>query len=194
MGSTKLLDKVWGLNGDRQTLGCDAYISHYVNLLQVNDPVVTRLNGFDECSKVVELINLVRNNASSTLKEIIHAIQKASRKWCGTTFDEAAARSALELAIRLWLFSGLPLEDLSQTLSEASKQRYSITPAQSAAPDAVPKMLSTDFSAKSLTRKGGFYLVWTSDLADHLTFASKNQLRVFRHAQVLRKYQHGKER
>jgi len=34
--------------------------------------------------------------------------------------------------------------------------------------------LSRDFSAKSLTRKGGFYLVYTSDMQDHLTFASKN--------------------
>lgn len=190
-----LLEKVWGLNGDRR-LGNDAYISHYLNLLQVHDLLVTRLNDFDEYSKVVELIDLVRNNVNLTLSEIINAIQKASRKWCSTAFDDAAARSALELAIRLWLFRIPSLEDLSWTLSEVLKQHHPSKPVPSWSPAqyADVQMLSADFSAKSLTRKGGFYMVWTSDLADHLTFASKNQLRVFRHAQVLRTYQYGIER
>jgi hypothetical protein len=47
---------------------------------------------------------------------------------------------------------------------------------------------ATNFTANNLARKGGIGLVWTSYLGEHLTFVGKAQLRIFRHASVLRQY------
>jgi hypothetical protein len=101
---------------------------------------------------------------------------------------EASARKVVNLAIHLWLFTKPETFLWSQDLKDVVRQNLPScnTPQIPAAEGA--QSLSSDFSAKNLTRKGGIRMVWTSYLGEHLTFVGKDQLRVFRHASVLREY------
>jgi hypothetical protein len=191
-----LLRELWGLSSTDITLGRvrpEPYINHYQIVLEVDNLPATRLYGVNDPKKVAEIVITVKAHISSTIATAIDAIKDNDSIWANVLVDEAAATSALELACKLWLFSKPSLDDASCTIIEANKRVFASAPSGTPSLPTV-KVLSSDFSAKSLTRKGGFYLVWTSDLSDHLTFAARDQLRVFRHAHSLQRYRHGSER
>lgn len=189
----ELLTKMWGLDVNRGRVWSEAYADHYHDTIQANNLLAQTPSPFDRCTEVIELVNLVKCKCLLSIADVTLAVQQACSGWMTTAIDGEAAHCALKLALKLWLFSEPSLNDPSQMLIHANRKHYE--PGRTSQnPLAVDiKSLSTDFSAKSLTRKGGFYLVWTSDLSQHLTFASKDQIRVFRHARILEQYQRGLE-
>ena len=191
------LERVWSLRAKDIELGRvrpEPYADHYLNILEVDNLLATRLHGINESWKVADVVDVVKSNVSSDIVTTVNAIKSSKSIWASTPANDAAARSALELACKLWLFSKPSLEDHSRTLIDANKALFSASTKGNNATFSDLESLSADFSAKNLERKGGFYLVWTSNLSEHLTFASKDQLRVFRHAHALRKYQDGLEK
>src|ERR1700739_2465788 len=79
--SKLLVEKVWGLDAGQDRVLADAYINHYINLLRVDNLLVTRLHGVDEWNKVVEIIELVKANALLEVTAVISAIKQASLLW-----------------------------------------------------------------------------------------------------------------
>lgn len=190
----ELLEKVWGLSsypGRTVDARLDAYLNHYNNLA----PLASTLDAFDDRNHVIEVIAVARSRSSESINTIIDAVKQASLSWGNSMFNDTEALEALRFALKLWLFSSPVLEQPTLTLAECNKSLHTCATRGSPQGHAQQNgLLAADFSAKSLTRKGGFYLIWTSELSEHLTFASKDQLRVFRHAQVLLQYQRQVER
>lgn len=197
--SSEVLAKVWGLRGYQELAGTRpyVYVDHYNNLASIALP----LNIFNNYKHSLELVDTVRNDTSAKISDLIKSVQRASSSWARTAFDHTEAVRALQFATGLWLFCSPDLSNSSSTLAEATKTHLEKSFSSSSTHTSVPAtgavastgLLSSDFSANSLTRKGGFYLIWTSDLAEHLTFVSKDQLRIFRHALILQKYQREQE-
>ena len=172
---------IWSLNGSRDDNRADAYLKHYLHLRGAG-VLQTPFLALQDSADVVALIETVRkyvqenirnHGQTPTLADLSGAIQTQAPTWLRDRSDEAV-RSALCLAVRLWLFTSPPLCDASASLGDANSQYILQQLRLPSGHSGSDGRLSRDFSAKSLTRKGGFYLVYTSDMQDHLTFASKN--------------------
>lgn len=165
---------------------------------------------------IVDLVKLVKCSQDKTIKQIEDEIRNAKFHWMNAGAADESIRNVLDFAIRLWLFVEPHLSDESLTLPEVverclpkrfqlgRRQRKSnkFTPVctttgpisglgskkQPSKYDGSPAYLPTDFSEKSLTRKGGIRLEWTSYLSDHLSLVGKSRLRVFRHASAVQKH------
>jgi hypothetical protein len=185
--SRALLLGVWGL-----TFGCDvhhstAYTDHCRNLLSL-------LEGHSSSqvdrNDIIDLVELVSANQDKPVVQIRDEIRAPDLKWMVSPADDDSTLAALDFAIRLWLFIKPVLEDGTRTLCQVVTAEL---------PERTARRhyyghLSRDFCAKSLTRKGGIKIEWTSYLSDHLTFVGKARLRVFRHVSALQKYSQSKER
>jgi hypothetical protein len=186
--------RIWGL--DLSSPSAAAYIDHYRNLLLSRD----LFDGENlalrrwESADVINLINLVKERQHSPLGAIELAFQTANPNLLFNPpgFDrDIACQHALDFAVRLWLFTTIDFEDLNLRLSEAV-QRSLPDGRRKAKPSL--EVLSEDLSAKSLRRKAGIRMVWTSSFPEHLTFVTKDRLRIFRHASVLRQYSISEEK
>ena len=193
----KLLDKIWDLEGDHGKKRAEAYVDHYKNLRAAKDIPSTDLN-FSDSADFIELVEILKQHGKSAnqgtespeLSTVVAAIREYPRRWLLKPNSDEAVQAAIRAALELWLFTDPPLDDLRLTLENANKSYISTKLQSSAASVTTDRRLSPDFSAKSLTRKGGFYLVYTHSLLDHLTFVSKRHIRIFQHASILRQYQH----
>lgn len=134
---------------------------------------------------IVDLVKLVKRSLNDNIKEIEDGIRKAKFRWINPLAGDDSIRNTLDFAIRLWLFIEPDLSNESLTLSEVVAR---CLPSHSSKNDESSSYLPVDFCEKSLTRKGGLKLEWTSYLPDHLTFAGKSRLRVFRHASAIQKH------
>lgn len=114
----------------------------------------------------------------------------ADPKWMIPVADDGSILATLDFVIYLWLFIKPQLEDGTKTLSQVVAEKL---PKRTALPY-TPGRLSRDFYAKSLTRKGGVKIEWTSNLSDYLTFVGNARLRLFRHVSALQKYSRSKEK
>jgi hypothetical protein len=132
---------------------------------------------------IIDLVDLVGASRDKPIEQIRDDIRAADPKWMVSTADRDSLLAALEFVIRLWLFIKPQLADGTRLLSQVVAAERPQTP---------PKQQRS--RAKSLTRKGGIKIEWTSYLSDHLTFVGKARLRVFRHVAALRKYSQSKER
>jgi hypothetical protein len=89
----------------------------------------------------------------------------------------------LSFAVRLWLFTKPDLENGNLSLQDAVRKPLSKICSTSS-----NEWIWLDFSANTLTLRAGFRIMWTSDLSEHLTFASKSVIRVFSYASVLEQF------
>jgi len=206
--SRELLLGVWDLNHSTNLQHyAHPYLTHCNELRSLfEEDGLSKANRTD----IVELVKLVKCNQNKTIEEIEDEISNANFHWINPLTRDDSIRNTFDFAIRLWLFIEPDLSDRSLTLPEVverclprrfqkaekshtvSTTTWSISAlASSGRPlkdeDSSP-YLPVDFSEKSLTRKGGIKLEWTSYLADHLSFAGKSRLRVFRHASAIRQY------
>ena len=130
----------------------------------------------------IELIRLVQflQQRSQSPFRVIKAELRASSSVHLERFHIATViDTALISVVRLWLFATIALQGENETLGAAlaiSLPQRGVLRKES---------LSFDFSATNLTRKGGFKFVWTSDLSNHLTFASHSEIYFFRHGRLL---------
>lgn len=170
----------------------DAYFRHYQKLLgdrRLVDGIVISVARLDKVEEeIVKLVHFVRSRWDKPIDEIEEAIMNnPDRPAMILKPTPDAARKALILALRLWLFTipdfsspviGPPQsgqQSLSLILREAVSRSF---PGRSS-----PKLdtLTEDFSGKSLIRKGGFDFEATGDLSEHLTFCphARRRIRVF---------------
>ena len=180
-----LLPGVWGLSRTAPSHRLEAYREHWKeSVSSVEDADL--LLALASQRNVTELIGIVKGNSQGSVEDVETAITGANLNALENGSDPVSVSAALRFAMRLWLFTEPDLSNKSLTLGQLVGQR--LPKIASPTPLAHPNSLSDDFSAKSLTRKGGFRLVWTSYLSQHLTFEGTSRLRVFRHAAALRQY------
>lgn len=198
----QLLEGVWRADraeGSPWATCVPAYINYYKR--QVGSNLITApLQQLNSPENVIDLIDIVRDELAktgqhSTLQELVDAIRNANRSWLKSSGDDKTVKNAVELALKLWLFTAPSFADLSQSLIPAISQKFAQHQAQPTSHAATKvRALSLDFSAKSLTRRGGFYLMWTSELSEHLMIKGKEHVLVFCHAHILREYMAREER
>ena len=184
-----IVENVWDLRANR--LPTRPYREHHTSLLlkrHLNDNINLKLH---IASDVIQLVQVVRRNAGKSLGGIERAIRQEAPSSLVSN-NILAAQNALDLVVRLRLFTTINFDRLNLSLIEAVKDSVSVHRQANKTP--VLDMLSEDFSAKSLARKAGIRIVWTSNLPDHLTFATTTGLHVFRHTTVLKNYSEAAER
>jgi hypothetical protein len=179
-----LLPSVWGLAPETApSYRLAAYGEHWRETVTSIDDVDLLLT---PQRNVTKLIAIVRGSSQGSVGDVEAAIAKANLDALPNGADAVSVTAALRFAMRLWLFTEPDLSDKSLTLSQLVEKQLP----QATTPTTLANYhhLSDDFSVKSLTRKAGFRLVWTSYLSQHLTFEGTSHLRVFRHASALRQY------
>ena len=182
-----LLSGVWGLTFGHDIHHSAAYIDHCRNLL---DLLAGHSSSQIDRKDIIDLVELVSGSPDRPIEQIRDDIRATDSKWMISAADSDSLLAALEFVIRLWLFIKPQLADGTRTLSQV----VAVELPQRRSPLHNPGHLTRDFCAKSLTRKGGIKIEWTSYLSDHLTFVGKERLRVFRHVAALQKYSQSNER
>lgn len=182
--SRALLSGVWGLTIGHDVHYFAAYIDHCKNLLSGHSSSQIDKND------IIDLVGLVCANRDKPIAQIGDRIRVADPKWMIPAADDGSILATLDFVIYLWLFIKPQLEDGTRTLSQVVAEKL---PKRMELPY-TPGRLSRDFCAKSLTRKGGVKIEWTSNLSDHLTFVGNARLRLFRHVSALQKYSRSKEK
>ena len=175
--------EIWSL-GEGSALGrSDPYADHYQRLLAVVDKHIIHLNSTADAADLIKLGKIHKQQDLQTLRDSIRA---SSPSWLPPNSPDEALDYVVQLGVRLWLFITPDLADSTLALPECVSSTLLRIDGGAKFPGI--DVLSPDFCEKSLTRRGGISLVWTSDLSEHLTFESKDRLRVFRHASALKKF------
>jgi hypothetical protein len=180
-----LLQGLWGLDPSSRSA---AYTDHLDDVLSLQDISNGDRFMLADPPDVIDLISRIKDKQQDPLQDIKNDLQRSPPTWMLGQVNEESARKVIDLAIRLWLFTNPEKLLWSQDLKDVVQQSLPIPAIPQKIAAAAVRHLSSDFTAKSLTRKGGIRLVWTSYLGEHLTFVGKAQLRIFRHASVLREY------
>lgn len=180
-----LLQGVWGLDSNPRPT---AYTDHLEDVLSLQDISDSDRFTLASSSDIINLVGRIKTNQQNPLHDIKNDLQNSPPTWMPEPVTEESARKVIDLAIRLWLFTHPQTFLWSQGLKDIVQQSLPTPTATQTLAVTAARSLSSDFSAKSLTRKGGIRLVWTSYLGEHLTFVGKAQLRIFRHVSVLREY------
>lgn len=181
----KLAGGVWGIDPPRATSESEAaaYLEHYkgvTRLAATRTPAPVRLiNRPDKIVGLVQLLSIIKQHSDKPLKEIAASIATERFAWVGDGTSDCFFIEATHAVVALWLFVNVQDSNDALPLSEA------IAVSLPSARTTNHGYLPFDLSAKSITRKGGFTFVWTSDLSKHLTLASRNEIHFFRHSRVL---------
>jgi hypothetical protein len=182
-----LLQGIWGFEspGNLPKSKATSCVRHYETLLGdqrlLNDDSTTLRESKTPSADVITLITKLKRDTDKSLDDIREGLQTTNTPAWLT--DTAAVDEVLTFASRLWLFTRLDLTDGQRTLSKAA--RAELDKIGGASTNA---FVWIDFSADTLT-KAGLRIKWTSELSEHLTFASNSFIRVFSHASVLERYE-----
>jgi hypothetical protein len=177
---------IWSLDEAPLRGSLDPYADHYKRLLAVK----TQLVNLQSPSDVVELARIIKRKKQQNVEGLKKSLLEGSPSCLPHSSSNEVLDGAIRLGVQLWLFTEPDLASGKSTLQECVFSALSTVSRGSG--DHSRDVLSTDFCEKSLTRKGGISIVWTSDLLEHLTFESKNRLRVFRHASAIRLFNNPK--
>jgi hypothetical protein len=185
-----LLQGIWGFEspGNLPKSKATSCVRHYETLLGdqrlLNDDSTTLRESKTPSADVITLITKLRRDTDKSLDDIRKGLQTTNTPaWL---IDTAAVDEVLTFASRLWLFTRLDFTDGQRTLAKAA--RAELDKISGASTNAF-----VYFSADILT-KAGLHIKWTSELSEHLTFASNSFIRVFSHASVLERYEGSMER
>lgn len=154
---------------------------HYESLLAdtrlLDDDTTAIRNSANQSSEVIALLQLIRRNRHSPIADIYTQLRANRPHWL-LDDSQDVLENVLQFAVRLWLFTQPDLSDPKHTLQEAVRQ-----PLRKGSTSY--GMFWHDFTAVSLARRGDFHIAYTSDVQEHLAFASKSVIRVFAHASIL---------
>lgn len=186
-----LLQALWGspqwVSQDRGLNCPDAFINHYFN--QHFSIQVHNLN-LKTHKDLVDLILFIRCNTTITRTELIDKLNEDCGIWLSPANDSAAC--ALDTAIRVWLM--ITIENWASTDSLEDYIHKSF-PKEDEIVNGLP--LPLDFNAYNLERIGGFNIVWTDCMHDHLSISvaqTYKELKIFHFASFIQMYQHTSER
>ena len=178
-GNGEKLAAIWHLENRLGSSNLAAYDQHVESLLGVN----AQLPQLKRAVDVTKLVDFLKENRDKPIEHLVTGICQA--KLCGA-LSEKAAFVAIDLGLRLWVFVSPDLSDRRLSLVESVRCSVSNIGTENGQPTVTN--LSEDFSEESLSKKGGFTIVWTSNLLEHLSFESPTTLRVFHHASALRNF------
>jgi hypothetical protein len=184
----KLLQEVWGFSATQEVprpkaAACFYYYESLLNNRQLLDDQNTALRDSDtQSADVAALIAILRARGQETIDNIHVYLKNNPRDWILDANDKTTIDNVLHFAIRLWLFTKPDLSDRTRTLHEAIQGPLLKINGGSNA------WLWMDFSAIMLEKRAGFRMEYTSDISEHLTFASSSVIRIFSHACVLERY------
>jgi hypothetical protein len=180
----ELLQGVWDLDPAIPENCAAAYIDHFKEvLLSLHEP--SNSNLALDAGKAVEIVSLIRSSHHEPLQGIRDNLQGLQEAFGWVPANEEFARKVITFALRLWLFTDAKDFQWSQNLRDVVCQSLSLPVSVEMS---LPRLLSSDFSAKNLTRIGGMKVIWTNYLSEHLRIVGNSQLKVFRHASVLHEY------
>lgn len=160
---------------------------HYESLLinrQLLDEQNTSLReSQSQSSDVIALIQYLKRNSQTSIVDIRKHLERNPPHWLLNPQSRDVLDHILHFCIRLWLFTRPDLSDDSLALQEAVRKPFANV---NHPPNA---WLWLDFSEKTLRERGHFQFSYTSDISEHLTFASRSVIRVFSHASVMERYE-----
>lgn len=185
-----LLYGVWGFSSPKNVPKAKAASCfwHYYNLLsnqRLLDDQNTSLRESDtQSSDVIALVTDLKKQTQKSISDVRTSLQNSPPAWLLSPQNQEVLDKVLTFSVRLWLFTKPDFSDENKTLKEAicgPLNKISTNPSNA--------WMWLDFSEKALSQKAGFRLMWTSDLSEHLTFASRTEIRVFAHASVLEQFE-----
>lgn len=169
----ELLQGVWDLDAAMPENCAAAYIDHFKDvLLSLHEPSNSNLSL--DAGKVVEVVSLIRSNHHEPLQGIRDSLRVFQEAFGWAPANEESARKVITFALRLWLFTDAENFQWSQNLRDVVCQSLPLPVSPEMSP---PRLLSSDFSAKNLTRVGGMKVIWTSYLSEHLRIVGNSQLK-----------------
>jgi hypothetical protein len=178
-GNGEKLAAIWHLENRLESSNLAAYDQHLESLLGVN----AQLPQLKRAVDVTKLVEFLKENRDKSIEHLVADICRTNL--CGA-LSEKAAFGAIDLGLSLWIFVSPDLSDRRLSLVESVRCSVSNIGTDNGLPTVTN--LSEDFSEESLSKKGGFTIVWTSNLLEHLSFESPTTLRVFHHASALRNF------
>jgi hypothetical protein len=193
--TTNLLHGVWGFATHQNVFEgkASSCLFHYKYLLDdrrlLPDRITSLRESNTQSADVISFITDLKSKTNSSLGTIRTWLQTNPPRWLQPNPSQQNVDKILTFAAKLWLFTRLDLSNDQLTLEAAAKSQINKIKGVE-----TKTFVWLDFSADTLTRKGGFRIKWTSDLCEHLTFDSNSVIRVFSHASVLECYERGIER
>ncbi|KAI4161834.1 MAG: hypothetical protein LQ342_004525 [Letrouitia transgressa] len=184
-----LLREIWGFASPHAVPKAKAAscLYHYENLLtnrQLLDEQNTSLHDSNtQSSDVIALVQYLKQNSQTSIADIRDYLKRSPPHWLLNPQSQEVLDSILNFCVRLWLFSRPDLSDSNGTLQEAVRKPFANF---NRPPNA---WLWLEFSEKTLRERGNFHFTYTSDISEHLTFASRSIIRVFCHASVMERYE-----
>ena len=185
----ELLSGVWNLEWTNDHLNTNVppnpYVEHWTNcVIEANDEDLL----LDDREVAIGLVDVVKNDGGNECTTILRNIADMYAAFPGQPLQltDEQAITALRFALGWWLHV-FPCTNqswslqLQEVVNEHVPER-TITQAEG--------HLSYDFCARHLVRKGGFNIVWTDRVDEHLTVTRGQSIRVFRHSSMLRSLQH----
>ncbi|KAL4864273.1 hypothetical protein BDV12DRAFT_15109 [Aspergillus spectabilis] len=149
-----------------------ALLDHYFNQLDLVEAYNLKLQIHED---VVQLIQFVKNNITSPREILQRELTTNHGAILGPVPD--SAEKAIGLAVQLWLMLGADKWDSNKTLKEFVHESFPRNNRPTS-----DLMFPTTINAYTLERVGGFEIVWTENIQDHLLlFANHGQteLRLF---------------
>lgn len=176
----KLPRSLWNLSPDDAQEPSNEFLEYYRGQLVGVEAHKLNLKTHKD---LIDLINFIKTRADFTKPELISCLEQSWPVLGPST-------PAIELALRIWLF--LPLEEWGsrQTLEQYI---HAVFPRSNSLPDT--PTIALNFNALNLEQIGGFNIVWTESLQDHLSLSidgTEKELRIFHVASFLHGY--GKSR
>jgi hypothetical protein len=179
----KLIRELWLIGDSLEWHQVKAYQEHIKECRKAKD------DDSIPCAKVADVLKLVDQVKASKhlqVSQIYGRIRAAysTNQQQQEPIHDASIHQAFSFAVRLWLFLPLTTE-LRQTSSRTLETTVQDVTSRFSSPSPDNRTLKEDFCEKSLTRKAGIKLRWTSDLTRHLELR-ENRLFVFRHGAALK--------
>lgn len=177
---------VWNLNVEQDVSRPTAYLEHYKQVRTFGNAKSSHLRSASR-KEIIEFLAVIKSYHGQSIRVVKDQLRASPPAAIAQHNNDATITKAIEISIRLWLMVEPPsITDDTLTIKEIVAQSFK-EPRVPAGAKLIEE-LSHDFSARSLLRKGGIDVVWTSCLCDHLLMDGERQLKVFHYASLLRKY------
>lgn len=178
------MDSLWGSAPTRHPSSLASFLDHYFEecSLMFN---ADRLSPERTHQEILDLITFVRTRTTISREDLIRDIRENGPTWLRSDTD--CVNDALELGIRLWLLVDTDKWTDRQSLEEFISQSTRVRN--------FAAILDPSFNAYNLERVGGFRIMWTNCLQDHLSLDNTHTaLYIFHQIAFLNSYQDTAER
>jgi hypothetical protein len=176
-----LLPPLWDLDPEKSLEASEAFIEYYMSQHILIEAHGLNLHTHQD---LIDLINFIRVRATIPQTELVVHFREHY-----TSIGSPLA--AIEVAVRIWLLISIDDWEPRQTLQE---YLYVLFPRvnEVSLPDA-SYSFPLSFNIDNLRQIGGFAIVWTECLHDHLSFTvdeTQKELKIFHLSSFLRGYRY----